>query len=120
MSTKSACHTLLVGNLNDSVHVKDLKSLLYEAFASYGDVIDVHVAKGSAKDGRPFRGLAFVSFKTMTQATSALRNMQKFQLLGKEIRIEYAKKQSDSVLKMAGKFRAKKRKVRQADDMDDQ
>jgi len=41
----------------------------------------------------------------MTQATSALRNMQKFLLLGKEIRIEYAKKHSDSVSQMMGKYK---------------
>ena len=115
------CHTLLIGNLDDTVHVNDLKALLYELFASYGDVIDVHVAKGAEKGGkqRPFRGVAFVSFRTMTQATSALRNLQKFVFLGKEIRIEYAKKQSDAVLSMMGKFRAIKKKKKIAVSSDD-
>ena len=109
-------HTLLVGNLNDKVHVKDLKSLLYDLFSSHGQVIDINVPKGQRKmmsTNNYHRGTAFVSFKTMTQATSALRNLQKFNLLGKEIRIEYAKKQSDAVLILLGKYKigmASKRK----------
>jgi len=102
----AATHTLLVGDLNDRVHVKDLTALLYELFAGYGDVIDVHVARGTNKrTGKPFRGTAFVSFKSLSQATSALRNLQKFSMLGKPIRIEYAHKRSDAVSVMQGKFR---------------
>jgi len=102
----AATHTLLVGNLNDRVHVKDLTALLYELFAAYGDVIDVHVARGTnKKTGKPFRGTAFVSFKSLSQATSALRNLQKFIMLGKPIRIEYAQKRSDAVSVIQGKFR---------------
>ena len=105
-SASAATHTLFVGNLNDQVHINDLNTLLYELFSAYGDVIDVHVARGvSKKTGKNFRGTAFVSFKTLSQSTMALRNLQKFVMLGKPIRIEYAQKRSDAVSVMQGKFR---------------
>ena len=116
-SATAATHTLLVGNLNARVHVKDLTALLYEMFSAYGDVIDVHVARGTNKrTGKPFRGTAFVSFKSLSQATSALRNLQKFVMLGKPIRIEYAQKRSDAVSVMQGKFRPRFRPEKKRGD----
>ena len=120
-SAIAATHTLLVGNLNDRVHVKDLKSLLYELFASYGDVIDVQVARGTSKrTGKPFRGTAFVSFRSLSQATMALRNLQKFVMLGKPIRIEYAQKRSDAVSVIQGKFRPRFRPEKRASMKDNE
>lgn len=121
MSAIVATHTLLVGNLNDRVHVKDLTSLLYEMFAAYGDVIDVQVARGTSKrTGKPFRGTAFVSFRSLSQATMAMRNLQKFVMLGKPIRIEYAQKRSDAVSVMQGKFRPRFRPEKRASMKDEE
>ena len=121
MSAIAATHTLLVGNLNDRVHVKDLTSLLYEMFAAYGDVIDVQVARGTSKrTGKPFRGTAFVSFRSLSQATMAMRNLQKFVMLGKPIRIEYAQKRSDAVSVMQGKFRPRFRPEKRASMKDEE
>ncbi|XP_060695398.1 U2 small nuclear ribonucleoprotein B'' isoform X2 [Hemiscyllium ocellatum] len=56
------------------------------------------------------RGQAFVIFKEITCATSALRQIQGFPFYGKPMRIQYAKTDSDIISKMRGTFADKEKK----------
>ena len=97
---EQACETLYVSNLNDKISVSDLKALIYEFFSAYGQVVAVQIVKKI-----PIRGTAFVSFKTVTQASIALRNSKGFILCGKELKVLFARKRSDPVLKLNGTYK---------------
>ena len=104
------CETLYVSNLNDRIKASDLQALLYELFASHGEVVAVQILKS-----RPARGTAFVTLRTVAQATSALKNLNDFSFLGKPVNVQYAKKQSDEFSKLNGTYkpRFKPRRVAQ-------
>ena len=108
--------TLYVSGLNDRVKPADLISLLYELFTSYGEVISVDIAKGKSVTGKTIRGTAFVSLKTISQATSAMRNLKSYYFLGKEIRIDFAQKKSDAVAKFMGNFKPRFKPLRRRKD----
>ena len=103
----TACQTVYVSHLNDRVSATDLTSLLYELFSSYGEVIAVQILKHKG-----IRGTAFVSLKSVAQATMAVRNLKGMNVLGKEIQVQFAKKRSDEVSKIAGTFKPKFRPAR--------
>ena len=105
--------TIYVSNLNDRLSVSDLKTLIYEFFSSFGQVVSVQVLRGKVNSsGRPIRGTAFVTFRSMAQASIALRNSKGFVLCGKEIRSQYAKTRSDEIAKLEGSYRPRFKPVR--------
>lgn len=99
------CETLYVGNLNDRIKIQDLQALVYELFCGYGEVVSVHILRGTSTAGKPIRGTAFVSLRTTVQASTALRNLNNFSFLGKPLRVEFAKKQSDDLAKANGTYK---------------
>jgi len=84
--------TLYLNNLNEKISVAELKCCLLELFSTYGEVIDVIAQKASNK-----RGQAFIVFRDISCATNALRALQGFTLLDKQIRVAYCKTKSDVV-----------------------
>ncbi|MEE6474481.1 hypothetical protein FKM82_010396 [Ascaphus truei] len=56
------------------------------------------------------RGQAFVVFKELASATTALRQLQGFPFYSKPMRIQYAKTDSDLISKMRGTFADKEKK----------
>ena len=52
------------------------------------------------------KGQAFIVFKDSTQSTEAMRAMQHYKFMGKEITIQFAKGKSDVVSKRDGTFNA--------------
>jgi len=68
-------------------------------FSTYGQILEINIKK-SAK----MRGQAFVVFKDKIQSTEALRALQNFRFMGKELSIHYAKSQSEIVAKREGTF----------------
>jgi U2 small nuclear ribonucleoprotein B'' len=100
--------TLYVTNLNDRVKVGDLKTLLYELFAGYGEVVAVQVLRGKMNaQNKPIRGTAFVTLRTVVQASMALRNAKNFPLLGKPLHVQFAKAKSDELAKLHGTYKPK-------------
>ncbi|XP_059834098.1 U2 small nuclear ribonucleoprotein B'' [Hypanus sabinus] len=97
--------TIYINNINDKVKKDELKRALYALFSQFGQIIDI-VALKTMK----MRGQAFVIFKEITCATSALRQLQGFPFYGKPMRIQYAKTDSDLVSKMRGTFADKEKK----------
>ncbi|XP_048463864.1 U2 small nuclear ribonucleoprotein B'' isoform X1 [Rhincodon typus] len=97
--------TIYINNINDKVKKEELKRALYALFSQFGQIVDI-VALKTMK----MRGQAFVIFKEITCATSALRQLQGFPFYGKPMRIQYAKTDSDIISKMRGTFADKEKK----------
>ncbi|KAI0430950.1 hypothetical protein F5Y09DRAFT_211054 [Xylaria sp. FL1042] len=93
--------TLYVTNLPSSkINKADLKTALYLLFSTHGPVLDV-VALRTEK----MRGQAHIVFRDTHAATQAMRSLDGFQFLGKELKIQYAKSKSDVIAKLDGTYR---------------
>ncbi|KAI4869306.1 hypothetical protein F4820DRAFT_463772 [Hypoxylon rubiginosum] len=93
--------TLYVTNLPSSkINKADLKTALYMLFSTYGPVLDV-VALKTMK----MRGQAHIVFRDVQAATQAMRSLESFQFLGREMHIQYAKSKSDTIAKLDGTYK---------------
>ncbi|KAK8049135.1 U2 small nuclear ribonucleoprotein B'' [Apiospora phragmitis] len=93
--------TLYVTNLPSAkIQKADLKTALYMLFSTYGPVLDV-VALKTTK----MRGQAHIVFRDMQAATQAMRALEGFSFLGRDLRISYAKSKSDTVAKLDGTYK---------------
>lgn len=101
-------HTIYINNLNEKVKIEDLKKSLYAIFSQFGQILDI-----TALRNLKMRGQAFVIFKEIPNATSALRTMQGFPFYDKPMRIAYSKTDSDVIAKMKGTYKERPKKVRQ-------
>ena len=110
-------HTIYINNLNEKIKKDELKKSLYAIFSQFGQILSI-VALKTLK----MRGQAFVIFKDIQSATSAMRSMQGFPFYDKPMRIQYSKKDSDVIAKMKGTFveRPKKKKVAAQPGADEQ
>ncbi|CAG2116625.1 unnamed protein product [Medioppia subpectinata] len=66
-------HTIYINNLNEKIKIEELKKSLKAIFSQFGHILEILALKTLR-----MRGQAFVVFKDMTSATSALRSMQNF------------------------------------------
>merc|ERR1719387_922850 len=89
--------TLYVSNIEDKIKTKGIKKILYEVFSQFGKILDVLVIKKLS-----LRGQAWIIFADILSATNALQGMQAFPILGKPIRIQYAKTKSTLISKIDG------------------
>eukprot|EP01066_Platyproteum_vivax_P020867 Platyproteum_vivax@DN8816_c0_g1_i1.p1 len=96
--------TLFVANLTDKVHKSDLVKNLFETFVAYGDIADI---KTSFQD--PKRGHAFVCFRDISSATNALRQLQAYNFLGRKLRLQYARSNTDSLSKSDANVKHKRK-----------
>ncbi|KAF7877490.1 hypothetical protein EAF04_001167 [Stromatinia cepivora] len=93
--------TLYITNLPSSkIQKDDLRRELYTLCSTYGPVLDV-VALKSMK----MRGQAHIVYRDIQTATQAMRALQGFEFLGREMKIQYAKSKSDTIAKLDGTFR---------------
>eukprot|EP00002_Diphylleia_rotans_P027775 TRINITY_DN557_c0_g4_i1.p1 TRINITY_DN557_c0_g4~~TRINITY_DN557_c0_g4_i1.p1 ORF type:complete len:231 (+),score=57.13 TRINITY_DN557_c0_g4_i1:49-741(+) len=106
-------HTIYVQNLNEKIKKDALKRDLLAIFSQFGEVMEI-VALKTLK----MRGQAFIVFKEINSATTALKNLNGFPFYGKEMRINYAKSKSDVISRMEGTFveRPKTEKRKRPDD----
>ncbi|MCJ1277532.1 hypothetical protein MMC21_005345 [Puttea exsequens] len=89
--------TIYVKNLEERIKVDQLKEALEEIFSEYGNVIDL-VAKTNLKA----KGQAFIVFDTVEAATTAIEEVQGFELFEKPMQLDYAKTKSDATVKKEG------------------
>ncbi|XP_026086810.1 U1 small nuclear ribonucleoprotein A-like [Carassius auratus] len=101
-------HTIYINNLNEKIKKDELKKSLYAIFSQFGQILDILVSP-SLK----MRGQAFVIFKEINSASSALRSMQGFPFYDKPMRIQYSKQDSDIIAKMKGTYVERDRKKEQ-------
>ncbi|KAI0879279.1 hypothetical protein GGS24DRAFT_235684 [Hypoxylon argillaceum] len=93
--------TLYVTNLPSAkINKADLKTALYLLFSTYGPVLDVVALKTSK-----MRGQAHIVFRDTHAATQAMRSLDAFQFLGKELKIQYAKSKSNTIAKLDGTYK---------------
>ncbi|RKF62792.1 U1 small nuclear ribonucleoprotein A [Erysiphe neolycopersici] len=101
ISNNAPNQTLYVTNIPSSkIQKEDLRRSLYILFSTYGTVLDV-VALRTMK----MRGQAHIVYRDIQTATIAMRELQGFELFGKEMRIQYARSKSDTIAKLDGSFR---------------
>lgn len=67
-------------------------------FSTYGPVLDIVTMRNK------MRGQAHVVYRDIQTSTQAMRALQGFELLGKEMQISYAKGQSQIIPKLRGIF----------------
>lgn len=84
--------TLYCRNLKTNINVKLLKTLLFEFFVPFGDIVSIQAVR-SAK----LREQAFVTFRSKASATTAMSTQQGRLFLGNPIRIEFAAQTSKTV-----------------------
>ncbi|ORY56689.1 uncharacterized protein BCR38DRAFT_355615 [Pseudomassariella vexata] len=93
--------TLYVTNLPSAkIQKDDLKTALYMLFSTYGPVLDI-IALKTMK----MRGQAHIVFRDTQAATQAMRSLEGFKFLGREMRIQYAKSKSDTIAKLDGTYK---------------
>jgi len=102
--------TIYINNINEKIKKEDLKRALYCMFSQFGSILDVVATKTLTG-----RGQAFVVFKEVSQAATAMRSMQGFPFFDKQLRIAFAKSKSEAAAKadgtwVEGEKEAKKRK----------
>lgn len=84
--------TLYFRNLDDRLSVPELKRQLYCLISSVAPVVEIE-----ARRGLHTRGQAWVSFSSIEVSSIVMQRLQGFNLLGKELKIEYAKKNSKCI-----------------------
>eukprot|EP01119_Soliformovum_irregulare_P005385 TRINITY_DN17152_c0_g1_i1.p1 TRINITY_DN17152_c0_g1~~TRINITY_DN17152_c0_g1_i1.p1 ORF type:complete len:237 (-),score=70.36 TRINITY_DN17152_c0_g1_i1:101-811(-) len=99
--------TVYVNNLNERIKKEELRKSLYAMFSTFGTVLDVVALKTMR-----MRGQAFIVFKDVASATSAMRTLQNIPFYDKPMKIQYAKAKSDVVAKMDGTYTEKLREKR--------
>lgn len=100
-------HTIYINNLNEKIKKDELKKSLYAIFSQFGEILDI-VALKTLK----MRGQAFVIFKEISSATTALRSMQGFPFYEKPMKIQYSKTDSDVIAKLKGTYTERPKKVK--------
>eukprot|EP00992_Anisonema_acinus_P005958 TRINITY_DN19552_c0_g1_i1.p1 TRINITY_DN19552_c0_g1~~TRINITY_DN19552_c0_g1_i1.p1 ORF type:complete len:248 (+),score=92.97 TRINITY_DN19552_c0_g1_i1:53-796(+) len=98
---------LYINNLNDKIQKEELRRSLYLLFSQYGPVMDIVATKVWR-----MRGQAFIVFKDVNAATTALRQLQGLFFFDKPMRIQYAKSKSDVVARIDGSYSAKRKRER--------
>ncbi|EDO08138.1 RNA recognition motif domain containing protein [Babesia bovis T2Bo] len=93
-------HTLYVSNLDDRIHVNDLRKLLYEFLIPYGEIVDI-----SARRTQKLRGQAFVSFSEIASAISAFKGVNGRSFLDRPLKVAYARNQGYKSMKPAECYR---------------
>ncbi|KAI9010149.1 U1 small nuclear ribonucleoprotein A [Hyaloraphidium curvatum] len=96
--------TLYVHNLHDKKSKSLLTKELMSIFGQYGDILEI-----SVKKRLKMRGQAFVVFKELESAETALKELQGFPLFNKPMDIQYAREKSDTVAKLDGTLEENKR-----------
>lgn len=87
---KAENQTVYINNLNDKINPSILKHNLYLLCSGYGDVIDI-ITKPKSKR---MRGQAHVIFGSLSEAHSAVQNLDQFDFFNKPLRVQFATRKS--------------------------
>ena len=90
--------TVHVGNLDTKTSKRQLKEALYYRFARYGIVVDIVVMKRQQR----LRGQAWVVFLSVDAATRCIQESQGKLLLGRKMKLAYARKKSNATAERDG------------------
>lgn len=87
--------TLYINNLNTKIKKPELRGLLYALFSTHGQILSLVATKTATG-----RGQAFVVYKDLSSAVSAMRALQGYPLCDKSLRIQFAKTKSNATKEM--------------------
>ncbi|KAJ3172974.1 hypothetical protein HDU88_004433 [Geranomyces variabilis] len=99
MTTILPNQTLYIKGLDDKIQKEELRRSLYYLFSQHGSILDVVALKT-----QKMRGQAFVVFRDITDATTAMRALQGFPFYSKTMNISYAKGKSNVVQMKEGVY----------------
>ena len=85
--------TLWIKNLNDKIATNEMKRQIYYLFSSVAPIVNIEYKKGIKT-----RGQAWISFATNEGARLAKQAFKGFNLLGKDIDIQFANKPSKAIV----------------------
>ena len=85
---------MYVRNLDESIKIPALIEALHGLFDEFGTIVDI-VAKKSLRR----KGQAFVIYDNVDSAQNAIDDLQGFDLLGKQMSLDFAKARSDATVK---------------------
>ena len=105
--------TLYVNNLNEKIKKDgkfvfkvfinsiflEMKHSLFHLFSIHGDILEITV-----KRNLKMKGQAFIVFSNIENSMKAMQEYQNYTFFGKKMRIQFAQKASDTVLKAKGEF----------------
>ncbi|RKP23682.1 hypothetical protein SYNPS1DRAFT_24247 [Syncephalis pseudoplumigaleata] len=98
-STIAPNQSLYVANLNIQVKKDEMKRALYTLFTAYGRIVDI-VHQRSDR----MRGVAFVIFRDIQSATTALRGLNGFMFYDRPLKLKYAKRKSKIIALLDGEY----------------
>lgn len=90
-------HVLYVNNLNEKIKINELKIDLYHLFSEFGDVVEIN-----ARKSRKMKGQAFIVYKDVSSATNAKASLNNSFFMGKQMKINFAKTPSETILRLTG------------------
>lgn len=99
--------TIYINNLNEKVKIDELKQSLHAVFKQFGTILEILAFKTLKHKGQ-----AWLVFKDVASATSAIEKMQGFPFYDKPLRLQYAKSKSDIIAKADGTFVPRERRKR--------
>merc|ERR1712227_228836 len=105
------CHTIYINNINDKVKKVELLRQVYALTSTYGQVIDIMISKAPK-----LRGQAFVTYKEIADASSAIKRLQGFPFYDKPLKVAFARRES-TMITQAKKYQAPKDERAQAKEM---
>ena len=76
-----------------------MKHSLFHLFSIHGDILEITV-----KRNLKMKGQAFIVFSNIENSMKAMQEYQNYTFFGKKMRIQFAQKASDTVLKAKGEF----------------
>lgn len=88
---EEAKETIYVNNLNDRVSLHKLKKELARLFDKYGEIIQI-----TAHKNFKMKGQAFITYSDKNSSKEAVDGLQHTELFGKNMKLAYAHKNSDS------------------------
>ena len=98
-------HTCYINHINEKIKPLQLKSMLYDSFCKFGEILDVSVKK-SLKT----RGQGWVTFSTVDSATKAVEALDQTYFLGKTsdgerpVQVNFSRNKAHVLAKMDGTF----------------
>ncbi|CAD6190730.1 unnamed protein product [Caenorhabditis auriculariae] len=92
-------NTLYINNLNEKVKKEELRNSLIAVFKQFGEILSVMCFKTLK-----MRGQAHVIFKELESAKAAKDALNGFPFYEKQMRIQFAREDSDSIAKSKGTY----------------
>lgn len=98
--------TLYINGINDKISISEIKRTLFSIFSAFGTILEIRAHKGLKR-----RGQAWITFYELDAAVQARQALDEFYIFNQRIRVNFAKKRSQIIQKIAGNFNPYGRKA---------